>query len=121
MTDIEERIATALGAVVADSPGIEAVIVEQDDDIYVQACLNEHGLLYIEAVSNEFLPDGRKLSGDQMRQLVERGYSDEGGGNYWKEFHRDLAIPDEVAREIVETLTHVYGADAGELNLVEVT
>ncbi len=68
--------------------------------------------IYCEAVSNEYLPRGRQLSGEQSKQLQALGFEppDEGTHNFSRNFAvaADSALSDLASRTL-RILSTVYG------------
>lgn len=85
------------------------------------ASSRQRGTLTCEAVSNQFLPTGRRLDGDQEQRMRTLGWSPPGQGeasgtwNHARTLHVPVKAPG-VARVAVTTLRDVYGCDPRRLS-----
>ena len=77
---------------------------------YAQACRVENAWL-VETVSNEYLEEGMQLSADDMRSLVEHGWTAPTPDmpNFWRVYDDPVDLA-EVARDIVVAFVSAYGA-----------
>src|SRR5690606_34188501 len=98
------------------------VIEESSSGYYVMlASSRQRGTLVCEAVSNQFLPTGRRLSSEQEQRMRQLGWSPPGQGeasgtwNHARTLHVPIKVPG-VARVAVTTLRDIYGCDPRKLS-----
>lgn len=98
------------------------VVEEASSGYYVMLASNrQRGTLVCEAVSNQFLPSGRRLAPDQEQRMRALGWSPPGQGeasgtwNYARTLHVPIKVPG-VSRVAVATLRDIYRCDPHKLS-----
>lgn len=89
--------------------------VDFAENYYLQAASSKGAIdVFCEAVSNEYLPDSRKLNDAQLIRLVELGWKKPSEGNV--NFSVELSVNEkkdinELADFIAKTISEVYRTD----------
>lgn len=98
------------------------VVEEAVTGYYVQFASNRRrGTLVCEAVSNQFLPPGRRLSPEQDQRMRTLGWSPPGQGeaggswNHARTLHTPVKVAG-VSRVAVTTLRDIYGCEPRRLS-----
>jgi hypothetical protein len=103
-------------------------LIVSADDVYVQVALSsEDESAYVEAVSNDFLPDDLQLTDEKINRLKTLGYEapkEDGSGS--PNFHQALSVSGAsdlsgIVRLVFETLETVYDISPDEELEIDVT